>query len=168
MPPYTNFPLCAYFLKDRRINSQKSRQLIPAPRLGDMRKFPHLQRSTVMPPAVQDMALATVPARTGTTAPSSAAVPTRAPPVAPAPAPVPVPAPASARAPAPATAAAQPSLQQDKQETNREIKDMLQMLLRQLAQQSQIQERLFALFLNQQQQQPVVGLGNGQVISVPT
>nr|XP_027218302.1 protein MLP1 homolog [Penaeus vannamei] len=140
---------------------------------------------------MQDMAPTTLPVPARATAPSTQApVPAPAPTAAPtptssaapssAPASAPVsasaPTPAQASSPVPVPAAAQPSLQQDRQETNGEIKDMLQMLLRQvgqmmpmtqqqMAQQSQFQERSFALLLDQQQHQPVVGLGNGQQLS---
>ncbi|XP_037800581.1 uncharacterized protein LOC119595533 [Penaeus monodon] len=108
-----------------------------APRFDDVGEVSHLQRSTVMAPAKEAMAPARVPAPTGVRAPSSQA-PAAAPALAPYPAPSSAPAAALIPAPsAPALAsvtapvAAQPSLQQDIQESNGEIKDLLQMPLRQ-------------------------------------
>jgi len=191
-----NSPLCTYYPKDRKTNDKKNRQPsppqqpLPAPRVDDVGEFPHLRRSTVVAPAEEAMAPATVPAPTGVPAPL---IQVSAPASAPAAAPTPTPHAASASAPASTPAAvptlvpsaapasaqvtAQPSLQQDKQESNGEIKDLLQMLLRQMeqmmlmmqqqmAQQSHFQERMFTFLLGQQQHHPVVGLGNGQVNNV--
>jgi len=175
-----NSPLCAYYPKDRRTTHEKKQAAPPpnkprpAPRLNDVREFPHLQRSTLKASANKAMAPATspavapAPAATPTTAAASTpvAAPTPAPAVAPAAAPAPVP----AAAPTPSPAPAPPSPQQEKQESNREMKDLIQMLFKQMEQMMfmmqqqmvQFQERIFALFLEQRQHP--VGLGNGQVM----
>lgn len=73
----------------------------------------------------------------------------------------------------PAPAPVEPSIQHEKQKSDREIQDQLLMLHRQMettfmwepkkVQQSQFQERMFLFFFKQQQLQPIVGLRNGQI-----
>lgn len=98
-----------------------------APRFHDVGEFPHLQRSIGMAPAKKATTPSTAP--TGIKAPS-----TPAPAAAPASAPVPAAAstPTTAAAPITAPAAAQPLLQQDKQESSNGMKDLLQMLHKQM------------------------------------
>nr|XP_027211985.1 myrosinase-binding protein 2-like [Penaeus vannamei] len=155
-----NSPLCAYYPKDRKATHERKQAAPPpnkprpSPRLNGVGEFPHLQRSTLTAPANKAMAPATSPAA----APTPVAALTPAPAVAPAAAPTPSPAPAP------------PSPQQEKQESNREMRDLIQMLFKQLEQMMfmmrqqmvQFQERIFALFLEQRQHP--VGLGNGQVM----
>lgn len=118
--------------------------------------------------AMKVVAPSTAPAPTGVETPSTPA-PASTPAQASAPAPGPVAVPAATPSPVPtaAPAQAQPSLYQDKQESNGEMKVLLQMLLKQMeqmrfmmqqqmVQQSQFQEGM------QQQPQPVMDLGNGQ------
>lgn len=86
------------------------------------------------------------------------------------------PAPAPAAPPIPAPATAYPSLQQGRQESNSEMKDILQILLKkmeqilfmmqqQMVQHSQFLGRILAFLFDQWQLQLTVDIGNGQVMT---
>lgn len=103
-----NSPLCSYYSNDR--------ESLPAPRPNDMGEFPYLQRSTVMTTVDKAMAPSTAPVPTAPSTPPSTSTPEPAPSV------------------APTLAPTQLSLQQDKQGSNREMEDLLQILLKQMEQ----------------------------------
>lgn len=103
-----NSPLCSYYSNDR--------ESLPAPRPNDMGEFPYLQRSTVMTTVDKAMAPSTAPVPTAPSTPPSTSTPEPAP------------------SAAPTLAPTQLSLQQDKQGSNREMEDLLQILLKQMEQ----------------------------------